>query len=449
MRSLLLLTAASLLVTPVHAETVTVLKAPEIVIGDFTPPAPGAKTLHLTVGFGSALFRDPKAPAGTVFGLADRGANLTCDDAKDVYGVEPEVACPALGGLKAGEGRLYPSPDYQIAIYELKLDPAAKTFAVTRTIPLKTPAGKPVSGLLNPLKVAKTEKGRDGAGRPLPADPNAIDAEGLVRLPDGRFFVSEENATGIVEVSADGTITRRFVPAGTEGDYAAADYPVVGSLPAILAKRNSNRGLESLALSEDGRFLYTLVQNPLANPDGKTYNGAVNTRLLKIEIGKAADGMTTLIPVAEFVYQLDDWQAFKALGATDATKPSSLRISEMLHLGNEHFAVDERTDQIAKIFEISLQGATNILGTLWDDAATTPSLEQTKDLAAAKIAPVTKVERLVASSLGDKAAYPAKIEGMALDAEGSLVLINDNDFGITGEETRVLIVKDSGIGPRS
>jgi len=310
-----------------------------------------------------------------VFGLADRGANLTCDEAKDVYGVEPEVACPAVEGRKAGEGRLYPAPGYQIGIYELKLDPAGKTFSVVDTIPLKTPHGKPITGLLNPLKVAKTERhatARASRCRPIrtPSTPKAWCA-----CPTAASSSPRRMPPASSRCRPTGVITRRSVPAGSEADFSGADYPVVGSLPAIFSKRNSNRGFESLALSDDARFLYALVQNPLANPDGKAYNAAVNTRLLKIEIGKGADGAATLTPLAEYVYTLDDWQAFKGLGASDATKPSSLRISEMLHLGKEHFAVDERTDQIAKIFEISLEGATNILGTPWDEAATSPSLE--------------------------------------------------------------------------
>lgn len=36
---------------------------------------------------------------------------------------------------------------------------------------------------------------------------------------------------------------------------------------------------------------------------------------------------------------------------------------------------------------------------------------------------------------------PEKIEGMALLGDGSLMLINDNDFGIRGDATKILIVK--------
>ena len=53
----------------------------------------------------------------------------------------------------------------------------------------------------------------------------------------------------------------------------------VTSLPAIVAKRQSNRGIEALAISPDERFLYFIMQNPLANPDTAAFQQARNTRL--------------------------------------------------------------------------------------------------------------------------------------------------------------------------
>lgn len=446
--------AAILIAVPfaTHAETIALFDAapgqamfqPE----PFQSTIPGAKVLNLDTGIGSALFHDPKDGPWVYWTVSDRGANYTCDDAVDLLGVPADVSCPAAGGIKAGAGRLYPKPDYNIALYHVTLDPAAKTFTVTETVPLKTPKGAPIVGLTNPLTVAATEPPRDGNGNPIAFNVNSIDAEGIVRLPDGRFFIGEENATGVAEVAADGTIVRRFVPAGTEKDFATADYPISGSLPAILAKRTSNRGIEALSMSDDGTYLYALVQNPLSNPDGKTYGTALNTRLLKLEIGRDGDA-TTLTPVAEYVYQLDDWQKFKDLGATDASKPSSLRISEMTALGHDHFLVDERTDQIAKLFEITLDGATNILGTKWDDTATSPTLEQSNDIGSIGIVPVTKTERLVASSVDSAAIkYPGKIEGVSLTPDGKLLLVNDNDFGIYGMPTQFVLVDGTGIGPR-
>ena len=452
MRTIFAAATSLIAISAANAETVTTYTAAPgqemLALEQYKPTFPGATVLNLDVGIGSALFRDPAGAENTYYTVSDRGPNFTCGDLEDLMPVKKDDACPEVEGLKAGDGRIYPVPGYNVSIYQVALDPAAKTFTVTNAWPLKTPGGKPIVGLTNPLTIAKTDKPRDGAGQPIPQDANAVDSEGLVRLADGRFFISEENATGILEVSPEGVVVRRFVPAGTEGDFTSADYPVSGSIPAIYAKRTSNRGIESLSMSEDGKFLYALVQNPLANPDSKAYGGAINTRLLKLEIGSGSDG-TTLTPVAEYVYQLDDWNNFAALGATDAEKPSSLRISEMTALGNDHFLVDERTDQVAKFFEISLDGATDILGSPWDDETTSPSLEQTGDLTAAGVTPVSKTERLVASSLeGAATRYPGKIEGASLTGDGKLILINDNDFGIAGAATEILIIEGTEIGPR-
>ncbi|MYZ48724.1 esterase-like activity of phytase family protein [Propylenella binzhouense] len=453
MRSSALLAAVSALLASAaaNAETLIVYQAAPgqdvLKLPRYQSSVAGAKALDIDVGIGSAAFRDPKDPANVFWTVSDRGPNFTCDEAVELMGVAVDAICPAAEGLKAGAGRVYPAPDYTVTLYQVTLDPASKTYKVTAAVPLKTPKGKAVSGLTNPLKVAKTDMPRDGEGKPLAQDPNSIDAEGLVRLPDGRFFIGEENATGIAEIAPDGTIVRRFVPAGTEQDFAAADYPVTGSLPAILAKRQSNRGIEALALGDDGRTLFAMVQNPLANPDSKAYGDAINTRLLAVEVGSDA-GATTLTPVGEYVYRLDDWKHFAELGASDAKKPSSLRVSEMTALGRGHFLVDERTDEVAKLFEISLDGATNILGSRWDDPATAPSLEQV-ELEAAEIVPVGKTERLVASSLeGANPRYPGKVEGLAMTADGDLMIVNDNDFGIAGAATEIVIVKDGGLAAR-
>ena len=102
----------------------------------------------------------------------------------------------------------------------------------------------PLSGMLNPLKTAATENAMDGTGKPLPRELNGFDAEGIVRLADGTFWIGDENGPSIAHFSADGRMIARHVPQGTEGEFAGAKYDVKGTLPAILAKRAINRGIE-------------------------------------------------------------------------------------------------------------------------------------------------------------------------------------------------------------
>ncbi len=123
------------------------------------------------------------------------------------------------------------------------------TFRVTDVITLKDRDGPPLNGMPNPLRDATTEMPLDGHGKPLRQDVHGIDAEAMVRLTDGTFWVADENAPSIVQVLFDGRIITRHVPKGTEADYEGARYDVVGSLPAILAKRQLNRGIEALAVS--------------------------------------------------------------------------------------------------------------------------------------------------------------------------------------------------------
>jgi hypothetical protein len=91
-----------------------------------------------------------------------------------------------------------------------------------------------------------------------------------------------------------------------------------------------------------------------------------------------------------------------------------------------------------------MKGATNIAGDPWDNSTTTPTLEQS-DVHLIGIVPVGKVLRF------DSTVYPSmvgKTEGMALMGDGALALINDDDFGITGARTQIVVVRGTGISLR-
>jgi len=421
-----LLLSAAILPAAQAAETITSYTStdPKLALGSIS--VPGGKTRELNVGIGSGAGRRATDPAMTFWTISDRGANFTCGDVKDVFGVDGKTIC---GDLK--NARIYPQPDYSPSIYRITLKDD-KTFTVDTVLPLRDGDGKPVNGLLNPLTHASTEQPIDLSGKKLEQNPDAVDAESIVPLADGTFWVSEENGPSLLHVAADGKILRRIVPQGTEGDFKGAHYPVDGGLPAVLAKRFLNRGLESLAITPDNKRLATIIQNPLANPDADAYKASKNARLWTLD-------PATLAVTGEYVYTLDDPQSFR-LDPSD--KQNAPRISEMMGLGPDRFLVLERTDGTTKLYEVSLAGATDIHGTAWDDLKTAPSLEQSKDLAAAKIVPVTKTLRFDSA---DHPEVPVKIEGLALTGDGSLLMINDSDFGITGETTRPVVLKGSAI----
>ena len=122
---------------------------------------------------------------------------------------------------------------------------------------------------------------------------------------------------------------------------------------------------------------------------------------------------------------------------------SAPRISEMTWLGPDRLLVLERTDGTTKLFEVRLNdGATDIAGSRWDDPQTRPTLEQSNDLSGTGITPLRK--RLVLDT-ADHKELPVKLEGMAILPDDTLLLVNDDDFGISGERTRIVLVRGLGL----
>jgi hypothetical protein len=360
----------------------------------------------LTRGIGSSLFHMPGDPDNVFYSVTDRGPNIDRDKST---------------------AKTFPQPAFAPSIQCIELGTDG-TFRITQVIEICDADGRPITGLPNPLKVAKTELAYDMDGVRLPFDPNGLDIEGLVRLSDGTFWLADEYAPSLVHVAADGRIIERLVPHGLAGDLVNASYPIRETLPAILARRHLNRGFEGIAVSPDEKFLYAVVQNPLANPDVAAYKRAKATRLFKIEI---ATGQ----PIAEYIYELEPHTAFT--DDTDANKQSDVRISELSAFGPDRLVVLERVTHTTKLYAVNLAGGSDILGSKWDDIATSPSLEQLGP-ALAGVAPLAKVKWLDSTERDD---IPSKIEGVAIIPPDTLVIINDNDFGIEGARTTILRLK--------
>jgi hypothetical protein len=76
---------------------------------------------------------------------------------------------------------------------------------------------------------------------------------------------------------------------------------------------------------------------------------------------------------------------------------------------------------------VDLAKATDILGSRWDDASASPSLEETNDLAAAG---VNVLPKKLAVDLSKLPHMPKKIEGIAVIDARTIAVANDNDFDI-------------------
>lgn len=198
----------------------------------------------------------------------------------------------------------------------------------------------------------------------------------------------------------------------------SADTDVRPVLPAIYAKRRLNRGFEGLTISQDSKSLFIALQSPLDFPT-KGISGASRTiRLLVVDTQK-------LMPVAEYVYMAELASSF------GTNKQGKIKVGDLAFVNPTTLLVVERTNKVARIYQVNLTNATNILGTCWSDLQnTTQALEalSPQQLVTNGITPVSKSLTINLSQIPD---LPKKIEGLTIVNPKAIALGNDNDFGFT------------------
>lgn len=216
----------------------------------------------------------------------------------------------------------------------------------------------------------------------------------------------------------------RYVPAG----WAATptSFTAVKSIPEIYLKRKANRGFEALALSPDGSTLFVGLQSPLLNPTKAVGDASLATRILRFDI--ASQKFT-----GEFVF------GFEAASKVDATskKASDLKLSALVALDADTLLVQERTDNSFLLSTFEVSEAANILGSKWDLATTSPSLESYTGVGTnAEVEALIKLsEKKIVFNSTSIPSMPMKIEGLAVIDPQHIVVINDNDFNFAYNAT--------------
>jgi hypothetical protein len=355
----------------------------------------------------------PGAPKMADFGLSmgSIGSDVYPAEAPDEYRMVTDRG--PNGKMKVAKHvkhRTMPMPGFDPSIVRVKTGGGALN--IVQTIPLTTTDGRPVTGLPNS---PRDERMYDNSGvRALPYNPTGVDTEAIVRTSNGEFWLTDEYGPSIMKVSPEGRVLARYVPQGTASPDAG--YPEFDTLPGILAHRQDNRGMESLAISPDGKTLFAAMQSPLSVPTLAAGNISRSTRLIAFdtESGK---------PEAEYVYGMEIVNGFDRRVGGDQ---SEMKISGMSWYGPNELLVAERTDNVARLYRVIIDPSRNILGGRFDDPATSPSLEQS--LPDGKFIPLDKV---LAVDLPSKVpGLPGKIEGVAVRDPRTIVITNDNDFGI-------------------
>jgi len=375
-------------------------------------PGPGGTTTAISgEGYGSSLTPVPHRP-GYFYGLTDRGPNADAPD-----GNKSEMLLDFTPQI--GEFRLVGGKAELVRKVLLK---GPKSLGGVRY------SGRPPHDTSEVIDDVAATNANGGTPVPVSKDPYGYDSEGLVALPDGTFWVSDEYGPYVTHFDANGYELGRLTPYKDSPDNAF--HKIVGYLPSELAYRAKNKGMEGLTVTPDGSTLVGVMQSALQQPDlGSTKAGNVApTRIVTIDLRTFA--------TKQYLYLLDD-----PADTGDAN-------SEITALSSTRFLVDERDGNFEPsarktLYAVDISDATDVsgltiggkspeayVGKAGTDAALTALTSAGVDVAPKQR--YLDVGALV-SQLDPSGSFFAhdKVEGVATaDGGRTLYLSNDDDFGI-------------------
>lgn len=266
---------------------------------------------------------------------------------------------------------------------------------------------------------AQTLLGAAGAFDPASEQKTLrFDPEGIRVSNHGTFYISDEYGPYLFEFNRQGHLIRRIdVPSkfAIANPSAEPNAELLGNT----AGRQANRGMEGLAISPDGKFLFGIMQNALLQDNGlsagTTNRLGLNNRILKIDLETGA--------TQEYVYVLD------AINRGQG-------VSEILAINDHEFLVLERDNRSnlqsppqaptrKTIYKINISGATDVSNIASLPAGALP----------AGVVPASKslFIDLLDPAFGLAPTIAEKIEGLAwgpdlADGRHVLYVISDNDL---------------------
>lgn len=312
---------------------------------------------------------------------------------------------------------------------------------------VKDSSGKPITGLPNPKALGGTnEVPYDVDGQPMTVNPNlpfdevsnpirtdinGLDPEGLAVLTDGSFWISDEYGPHLVHYDADGVEIARINPfASDERNNVVIDGKRI-LLPPEFTKRRTNRGMEALTITPDQTTLVGIMESSMDNPDQSGRMSSL-VRIVTINLDSGH--------IAQYLYRLD-----KAQHVTSGIV--ALNSYEFYVIEHDRkFPLQDSSAQ-KLIYKINIVEATNI-----ESIAGADSIKQ--DEAVGLTVNGQTLEQLIAESEDNWQVFESinikpvkktlvvdvlatldyphdKLEGLWLRQDGSLGLLNDDDFALT------------------
>ena len=393
----------------------------------------GTDQFQVTTTDAVKLYAVDTPPIATVGGVeiqsSANGSAIAAVPGKtdEIYGMTDRG--PNVDGRTDNE-KVLPVPDFhpQIAVFRLR----DGTATPGKTIILEGPDGEQLVGLVDP-QANTGESLVTIDGKPLPPSDHGLDTEGLVAMPDGTFWVSDEYGPFLVHFDANGKELERLSPFN-------------GSLPREFSLRSPNQGMEGLTLTPDGSTLVGIMQSALKTPglEGSAKSVPL-ARIVTVNLATKA--------VKEYLYPLAN------------PAETKVAVSEITALSNTEFLVDERDGELQpggnkKIYVADISNATDVgpnatvpgatyradagglqvdgkpIETLVGVSTDAAAIDKLKALGVTVASKTLKLDLgALLTELNDKGELFGhdKIEGLATpDGGKTLVIANDSDFGLAG-----------------
>ncbi|PKH26751.1 hypothetical protein CIG19_02865 [Enterobacterales bacterium CwR94] len=315
----------------------------------------------------------------------------------------PNADAPEVDGK---EGKIFAAPDFTPMLMILRV--GANDAQATEARPLQD-NGLRISGLPLP-------GGQVGSTGEIPLndrlerlrfDKRGLDPEGITPDGAGGYWLADEYGPFLVHIDTAGNILTRKGPQATQGQQTEA-----GGLPTLLQWRQPNRGFEGVTRLPDGRII-AAVQSTL-DIEGKTRNTSPVIRLLSYD---PASGATKM-----YAYPIDSNQY---------VKNSDAKIGDLTTLDNRHvLLIEQGKDPAGKMHNRIIQVD---IGDASDLTAFDENPVEFGDLAAMLDRGVRPVKKRQIVDLADVGWRHEKAEGLTLVDATTLVVTNDNDFGLQGD----------------
>lgn len=396
------------------------------------------------------------------YAISDRGPNQDCGDMYADRGDTSKVKSGFSSTVDSGKG--FPVKEFSPTMATIKLDKATGKATMTNTCYLKKTDGNPATGLPTHA-LDDTPYGAWCEGSQLAYDQAGFDAEDIQPIPGTDYSVIvDEYSPAIAVINTKwsdatncGKILARYVPESFESSYntATAGIPIKKVLPGSYDQRRKNRGFEGVAISPDGKTVAAFMQSAL-QVKNQTYfdlhNGGVDfdTRDAEFTVVLFMDFTNPLdaTVLGTKLYPLDHWNTWPS--NSGPSKYDKTKISGALWLGTEYgvndnkqvIAVLERHDSV-RIHIVDFEVAT-LISESQHSAAKLTIQNTTDNIKALGINLARKQELVDTADIATwtSAGHGAKIEGFSIVNDYTLVLANDNDFGLENNlATKIAVVK--------